>query len=122
MVVRPHGLTAFRQALEGGARIEWDERRIKGSHGALAGLREEPEATRAIMRRAEVFHAALQQHGAQLPILTIPHKKRSGHGTCYSCGETHVNGGRCPACAIAVYLALNVMPPEELWVGVETGA
>jgi len=102
---------AFCRAFQCGARVMWEERTIRGPAGALAGLREEPEATRAVMRRAQMFRSEFLKGGRELPGFkmpgVIPH-----HGCCHSCGEPQADGGRCATCVIAVYVALDLMPPR----------
>jgi hypothetical protein len=95
------------------ARIVWEERTIRGPRGVVTRLTEEPRAVRALMRRASIFREELQDRGPDLPRLILSGVKAE-EGACYSCGEPHPHGGRCPACAVAVYLALDLVPPRDV--------
>ena len=121
MVASP-AVEVLRRVLESGARVVWEERVIRGPRWAIALLEEEPEAKRAIMRRAETFRAQLRERGRELPSLTMPDALSTRADSCYSCGESNTRGGRCMLCVVAVYVALDLVPPRDVWASIETRA
>jgi hypothetical protein len=118
MVATP-AVEVLRRVLESGARVIWEERVIRGPRWAITLLAEEPEAKRAIMRRAETFRAQLRERGQELPSLRMSDAQSIRTDSCYSCGESNTRGGRCMLCLVAVYVALDLVPPRDVWAMME---
>jgi len=74
------------------------------------------EVLRELLRRAAIFRqqaARFLQEGRALPLLLLP--EHPGADGCLSCGATVAAGSfRCPLCALAVQLALDVLPLSPL--------
>jgi hypothetical protein len=72
-------------------------------------LKETPEFSREVLRRAALFRQQVATPDV-VPFLRLPGVTGSA-GDCLSCGVPAA-GLRCPVCRLAAWLALDMTPPE----------
>lgn len=108
-------MSLLAEALAHGGRVVWDppERPwLLLPKGVRERLEPDRETIREVMRRATVFRAQAAgfiREGRPLPTLVLPGHR--GDRGCISCGAPAGPGPfRCPVCALAVALALEVEP------------
>ena len=101
-------VSALARALAEGAAVAWDDpdrpRLVNVSAERSAELRCDPDAVRAVLRRAVAFRRAIPASGA-VPLLRMTDAAEVP-GACFSCGEPSASW-RCRPCLLAAYIALD---------------
>jgi hypothetical protein len=98
------------KAIRRGVRAEWNPPRYQGPSDALALAKQAPDTAREVLRRATEFRRQIESwSGGCAPLLALPSAPEPRHGACVSCGVA-VAAWRCPACLLAVELALGLTP------------
>lgn len=113
------GPVMLARALADGGRVVWDppERpRLRVTPAWAVLLRNDTGAVRAVLERAVCFRHQIEasRYRPGLPCLILPHAPAPRHGACISCGAPVGHGWRCAPCLVAVYIALEAVPPSDL--------
>lgn len=122
-------LGTFARGLADGGMVQLDTTppSIRMAPRWLDALRDRPEHERAelreVLRRAVLFRRQLEvsASGPIIPYLILPDAPSSSRGACISCGAAAQGSWRCPACLMAVYIAVGKEIGIELIDIVERG-
>lgn len=99
------------EALTRGGKVVWDppnRPRLFAPPSLHEAIRADRKTVKEILRRAAILRVQATTYGP-CPLLALP--EHPGAGGCLSCGDP-VDAGhfRCPLCALAVRIALQMMP------------
>jgi hypothetical protein len=109
------GVSILREAIKQGAHVVFDPSgtaRLFAPPDLHERIKSDREAVKEVLRRAALFREQARTPGP-VPYLMLPDRLK-GDG-CLSCGATVPRGHvlRCPACALAVRIALNQSTKER---------
>jgi hypothetical protein len=105
------GVAVLREVLTRGARVVFDppdNPRLLAPPSLHERIKADRDTIKEILRRAAILRHQFQTPGP-LPILVLP--EHPGGDGCLSCGDPMDAGHfRCPLCALAINIALEVTP------------
>jgi len=108
------GLAVLVEALHRGGRVLWDDPdrpRLTAPSTLRDSLLADLDTLRLVLSRAVAFRRHLEG-GTDIPVMVLPDRP-PGDAGCISCG-VDTFAIRCPACSIALWIALGKLPPLSL--------